>query len=57
MIAYALQPWIAMTVGSSTLVVYAIMHWRTQLAEQDASGIALLCGSVLLLTLQLLEFV
>lgn len=56
MIAYALQPWIAIGVGATTLGVYGALHFR-KLDEQDASGLALLAGSVLLLVLQSLEVV
>ena len=54
MIAVALQPWLAISVGATTLGVYGVLHFR-KLDEQDASVLALLAGAVVLLVLQTLE--
>lgn len=56
MIAAMLSPWAAVGLGATTLGVYGALHLR-KLDEQDACGLALLAGSVLLLVLQSLGVV
>ncbi len=56
MIGSVLQPWVAVGIGSTTFVVYSILHTR-DVDEDRATGLALLAGSVLLLTLQTLGLV
>ncbi len=56
MIAVMLSPWIAIAVGATTFAVYLRLHFH-KFHEQDASGLALLAGSVVLLILQSLEVV
>jgi hypothetical protein len=51
MIAAMLSPWVAILVGATTFAVYLRLHLR-KVNEQDASGLSLLAGSVLLLVLQ-----
>lgn len=56
MIGAVLAPWVAVGIGSTTFVVYLGLRIRNT-PEQDASGLALLAGSVVLLTLQTLGVV
>jgi len=54
MIAPLLAPWAAIAVGSSTFGVCLWLHVRHK-PEEDASGLALLAGCVVVLILQSLE--
>ncbi len=51
MIAAIFSPWVIVGLGTTTFAVYLRLHLR-KVNEQDASGLALLAGSVLLLVLQ-----
>ena len=51
MIAAAFSPWVIAGLGATTFAVYLRLH-LSKVNEQDASGLALLAGSVLLLVLQ-----
>lgn len=56
MIAVMFSPWVIVGLGTTTLVVYARLRLH-KIHEQDASGLALLAGSILLLILQSLGIV
>jgi len=56
MIAPSLAPWAAIALGGTTFAVNLWLHLRYT-REEDASGLALLAGCVVVLILQSLEIV